>query len=262
MSCFTKRFIRIVILSMVMLVAMFGFSAGAVDQSDSYNKLTSMGFPEDFLNCITEEMMKKIILCIDNSEISDISYNNDGRPTNCSDGNNIIIKSVNAVLKDKSNEEITGECVAICWSWQNGKPIAKQQDLLKIRWYNDDFIYDGKSFYAEDYLVRGGKINVSNTYNHLADIRIASDLNLSEISYYTDLKCFGEQNSGCAVFNLIPSKPLENKEKVSNSIAVEYIHYYKTTVFMIILTVAIIALFTFAAMICRRKRRGKEISGV
>lgn len=258
MNYFTKRTVCIVILFAFMFVSLFSFSVSATDKSDIRDQLSIMGLSDEFLNCISDEMMKKIIQNIGDYDVYDISYNNNDRPINLSDRDDIAVKNISIVLKDKNTDDITGECVCIYWLWKSGKPIAKQQDLLDIRWYNNDFIYDGSSFYAEDYRISDGKIDVSNTYTRLSGVQLSDKSHPAEISYYTDLQYFGGQNGGCAVFNLVPSKPMKSEDKAPNSVVVEYTHYYKTTIVLFVLSAIIVAVIVF---ICFRKKKSKR-SGI
>lgn len=268
-----KRVIRrigVVLLSIIMLSAVFGFAAGAAeDRSESYNQLAAMGLSTDFLDCITENMMNKIISIIGENEIADISYQGDGHPSNYSDNkDNLITKDVNIVLRDKATGKISGNCICVYWAWQNGKPIIKQKDHIKISWSNSKLVFDGESFYAEDYQAKNGDINVSNTYTStsLSDVQIARDDILPDVGYFADLKHFGGQNSGCAVFNLLPAEPMDGNEEVKNNIYVEYMHNYKTTVqalvSIVVLIIAIAALFALITVINRKNKPEKKIASV
>lgn len=251
----TAKKLILVILSAVMLLTTFGVTAGANETTYLYDRLTEMGFSEDFLDCITEEMMKNIILVIGDAEIVDLIYNDNDHPRNDSDESdfNIEVKSVKAILYDKSTERISGECVCIYWKWKNGRPIAKQKDRVEIKWSNPDFLYDGISFYAEDYEIKGRVKNVSNTYTALAETKGPV---VPAMAYYSDLKAFGGQNGGCAVFNLVASKPMTDIAEAENDVSISYTHYYKATVFAICVSCMVVA----AAVIifCSKSRRSKK----
>lgn len=268
MSNFVNKTVRIIILLAVLLSAVFGFAAGAAeDMSESYNQLAAMGLSTDFLDCITEDMMNKIISIIGENEIADISYQGNGHPSNYADNkDNLTTKDVNIVLRDKATGKISGNCICVYWAWQNGKPIIKQKDHIKISWSNSKLVFDGESFYAEDYQAKNGDINVSNTYTVLSDVQIARDDILPDVGYFADLKHFGGQNSGCAVFNLLPAEPMDGNEEVKNNIYVEYTHNYKTTVqalvSIVVLIIAIAALFALITVINRKNKPEKKISSV
>lgn len=255
MNNFAKKTMSAVILSAVMLLTTFGVTAGANETTYLYDRLTEMGFSEDFLNCITDEMMKNIILVIGDAEIVDLIYNDNDHPRNDSDESdcNIEVKSVNAILYNKSTERISGECVCIYWKWKNGRPIAKQKDRVEIKWSNPDFLYDGISFYAEDYEIKGGAINVSNTYTALAETKGPV---VPAMVHYSDLKAFGGQNGGCAVFNLVASKPMTDIAEAENDVSISYTHYYKSTVWGVSLSIAVVA--ALAIICCRTLKRKKK----
>lgn len=241
-------------LSSVLLSPLFGFSANAAAKSNN-EKLTSFGVSEDFLACITEDMKEKIVSLVGNSTVLSVSYKADDRPLNMLNSNDIILKSVTLTLKDETTDEINGQCVSIYWEWKNGKPTAKQQDLLKIMWDNAGFIYDGESFYAEDYQIKNGRINVSNSSSALANIRLADELSPAQIDYFSDLKYSGGQNGGAMVFKLIPTEPLADEDTAKNTVAVDYIHYYKSTVFIAVAAAAVIAVCIGAVIYRKRKKK-------
>lgn len=254
-----KKVISIVMLSVFMLLPMFGFSAAAAEKSDSYNRLSAMGFPEDYLNCISEEMMYRIISYTENYNVSDIIYKDGNEAKYNADNEALEAKTVVVSLTDKATGEPAGECVSVYWVWQKGKPFARQKDYVTLTWSNPDYLYDGTSFYAEDYLIKNGNINVPKIYTDLASIQnLGRSYELTGMSYYTDLHHFGGQNGGSAVFRLFLSHPYENEADSDNSVSLMYTHYYKMTVVLIVLAVILVSAVSAVAVIFRKKRKQKR----
>lgn len=245
-------FMCIIILSVLIIPAFATDEADKYDNlfTNSYDRLANMGLPEDYLDCISQSMMDKIILYMGDCEVSDVSFNDDFQMQGSSD---IKAKSLDILLKDKDTGAIVEEIVSVYWVW-NGNPIARQNDRLVISTSNPDFIYCG-NFYSEDYQIRNGKINNISNINHtLAGIKEFSQVPATELTTYTDLKLFGGDNGGCVTFVLIPNQPSENIENLTNTITVQYDHYYKTTLFVIIISIAIITAVIVILTNARKKK--------
>lgn len=215
--------------------------------------LYATDIPTDFLNCISQDMKTKIASYIGGHEILDISYTEDTET--CDD---IVVKTVNIVLKDSSTEKITGECISIYWEWKKNKPLIRQEDKLEITWSNSkNFIYSG-SFYAEDYQIDEGNVSVGNTYTSPAYIYSTNALVPGEMKSWTDLKYFGGQSGGCLTFLLIPKSAIYDLSDAKNEIQFEYTHYCRATVLIVILLVVIVIGLLVIIKVCSKKTNKKQ----
>lgn len=222
------------------------------NSDNSYDQLLALGFPEDLLDCISDKMQEKIISYVDGNTVLDVLYNND--TTSYED---IDVKSVNVSYKDNSNEQAMGECVIVYWEWKTGKPLVRQNDYLRIYWYNSKYFYAPESFYAEDYSIDENNISILNTYTTLSEIIGADEKQQHLISYWSDLKYTGGQIGGCAVFAL-HSQYDESSIGLENRIKLDYNHYYSTTVIISILIVCAIVAFVVAITVVRKKNGNKK----
>lgn len=262
MKMITKKFLSSLIISIILFQSLFIFSASATEKKDneSYDKLISYGFSDEILSCISDDMMNKIISNIGDNKVYDIQYSNDGSfICDGTSSDNILVRQVNVKLQDKETDYFACELVVIYWKWQNNKPLINEKDLLNIKWYNRDLLHDQETFYSEDYQINDGAINVSKTNTEIAFVQTTEKfVGYSNMEFYSDLKYFKGQNAGCVTFNLIPQSSDMNIDDVSNTVEVEYNHYYKSTVVTIVVAIfVVIILLTAFILLYHKKKKNK-----
>lgn len=260
MNRLIKRTICFSIISVLMFSSIFPLFANAESAdggNQSRTKLLEIGVPEEFLNYITEDAMKKILEFASDNEITDIKLGtgesqaakvgpNDGVGLN----KNITAKTLTMKYKDKQTKEFMGEVVAVYWEWKKGKPLVKQEDYVQIDVDNSSLVFDG-SYYAENYLVKSKGIQVTENFETPAHVENPQYIGLGN---YTKLHN-GGQNAGAVVFNLA-AKELGADEGTDN-VYITYAHYYGTTVLVLVLIFAILLLIVLVLVLKKRKKTKK-----
>lgn len=218
-----------------------------IEEINYFDYLLSCGYPEEFLNSVTDSTLKNIVSFISDKEILNVDYETKADI----DNSNIIIKSVTAKIKDEKTDNIIGEAVCVYWEWLDKAPLIRDEDFIGINWDQELFVYGG-SFYAEDYYKdnQADSWVVSNSYKALAR------LNLDSLGHWTDLKAFKNIIGGSMVFNLLATSPIET-ENYNDGIEIKYSHNYEIlkTIALILIPLVVLAIVLIIVLKKRRKRK-------
>lgn len=241
MNCI-KKFISIALCTITLLLAIIPVFA-VEEPTNSRDALLENGYPEDFLNNISETMSDKIAASVNGNKISYINYRTEYWPNNISENAKVLLKIVSVGLKDKKTGKSKGEAVSVYWEWINKKPVIREKDSIRIVWNQEDLCYKPDSFYTEAYSRKRSedKWTVTDKSNAL------SQINFSSIVMWTDLDESSKQVGGALSFELMTEESNTILTDKGNSLIVEYSHEMEKT--KIIIAIIVIAAI-IAAIIC------------
>lgn len=237
-------------LMLICLFQSFGISIDKNDdilsKTDCFDYLLSHGYPEEFLETVTESTLKNMVSLISNNEISDVIYETKQLPEN----SNIIIETVCAKMIDMHTGSIVGESVCVHWKWSYRTPIIREEDFISVSWNKEFFVYDADSFYAEDYYKDNlaDSWSVSNSYTKLAHS------GLNSLGHWTKLKTNKNVVGGSMMFNLLPNFPVDT-DNYNNNLRVEYTHQYELLKVIIIVLAILLVVILVITLKIRIKRK-------
>lgn len=216
-----------------------------IEETDYFDYLLTCGYPKEFLESVTDSILKNIVSLILDKEIFDVEYETKSDPNNPK----VIVKSAIAKTKDKKTGNITGEVVCVYWEWLDKAPLIRDEDFVSVNWDQELFAYGG-SFYAEDYYKsrQTDSWTVSNSHKALAR------LSLDSLGHWTNLKAFKSVIGGAMVFNLLPTSPIET-EDYNDGIRIEYAHRYETLRTIAIILIPLAILVTILVVIFKKRRK-------
>lgn len=227
-----KYFKYLIVFQLIFCVVMSCSVQGFCAENNNYNYLLSCGYPEEFLNKLTDTTIDEIVKLHGDNKVIDIICETEYWPENKPDNAKVIINSIIAVMQNPEGDKIAGESICVYWEWVENKPLVKGEDFISILYSDESLIFEADTFYAEDYWKEKEeeKWNVSDSYRSLARA------NMNTLGYYTDLKEFKKYVGGSAVFNLLANSPIEVNSDYNKYFSVEYEHnvYYELIIFSVV----------------------------
>ena len=219
------------------------------DYMGNYEYLLFIGIPDDFLKGLPETTLNKIREYIRDNNISAVDYS-----TQKATSSDAIIKKLSLQLTDENDSTVLNETVCIYWEHEPNKPINRNEDFLTVSWNKDIFCYDADSFYAEDY--RRNSIeehwNVSDRYSAL------SKISLNSIGHWTKLYTTKKQVGGFMIFRLSPAQPIDSGTDYNSELTADYSYETEThdfTTVIICIAFVLIILTSLAAIMKKKKRK-------
>lgn len=221
------RKIITIILCITMLLLSVVPSFAAEDKSDdtNYSFLLEQGYPETFLNKLTEDAMQKLVDEIGDGYVTDIKidkcYLNEGEivTLNAIDPNTLTIEFLSSYVCNKKTKKINSVVITATWDWIANRPRYRGKDTICVNWNCDVFTFPG-GFYAED-LYRSDSSKDWSTFKTYQTPEKSAQ---GAISYTTDLKALKKYVGGTMI---LPLEPVENMYKgtaKSTGLNFEYAH--------------------------------------
>ena len=211
------------VLITVQLILIISFSCtlqGFCAENNNYNYLLSCGYPEEFLNNLTETTINKIVELHGDNDVIEVICETEYFPDNTEENAKVIMNSVIAVMQTADGDKIAGESICVYWEWVGNKPLVKGEDFISVLWNDESLILEDDTFYAEDYW----KNNKQDIWSVSDSHRNIARLNLNTLGHYTDLKEFKNHVGGSMVFNLMANSPIDINSEYNKYFTVEYEH--------------------------------------
>ncbi len=239
-----------------MLTLMIVFSTvipsfAAEEQTTSYDYLLSQGYPEDFLNKLTETSLESIVTAIADNVIDNMDYDTKYwcKKSSSPEDAEVAIYITTAEIKDNQNGNIIGKNVCIFWECLKKTSIIKE-DYFKLMWEQDVFCYEPDSFYAEDYFKDNEADNwkVSDSYTVLASAKQNS------IGHCSKMKNYKNNAGGFLTFNLLTTAPIEKLSDKDNYLGIEYTQSLSLLKTVIWITLPLLIIILIILVIVLKKK--------
>lgn len=241
-----KVFITVqLILCVIISCSVQGFCA----ENDNYGYLLSCGYPEEFLNNLTETTINEIVKLHGDNTVVDVICETEYFPDNTEENAKVIINSVIAVMQTADGDKIAGESICVYWEWVDGKPFIIGEDLVSVYWSDESLILEADSFYAEDYYKdeADDEWKISDSYTGLAKC------GLDNLGHYSDLKEFKSCVGGSMTFNLMANSPISTEADYNKFFLAEYEHHI--SIWIVFIVVFVIVLTVFAVKKIRKFKK-------
>lgn len=214
-----------------------------------FDYLLSCGYPEELLKAVSDSAMEHIASLIEDNEVSRVDYETE----NSTGIEDVTLKRATAQLKNKETDKIAGELICLYWEWPENKPLIREEDYISVMWNKDAFCYKADSFYAEDYWRQNKEDawTVSDTYTKLAHA------DMKGIGHWTDLDSFKNHVGGVMVFKLKPTSPIEANKEYKNVLNIYYEHKTEQTA-MAVLCCLLFLIVLFVVLVITKKRRQRK----
>lgn len=224
------------VVSLFMVIAiLFTLSAPAFASNSPYDKLIRKGFPSDYLDSLSNEMLNYLYDKIDTYDIKNVSTKTVYLSETETEfgvqqyadisSNSLSLHIVSAEICRKNTNIITGVCVGIDWSWLKGKPTIRMIDSIAVNWDSSLFYLSSEGFLSQDKWCLLGIDSwvISKAYNRPAES------NQGGIGYYTKLTSdpnFRTAVGGDTLIILEPCSPMYSTSNPEHgtSINVNYVH--------------------------------------
>lgn len=200
--------------------------------SDNCTYLESIGFPEDILHDMSEEMQQRITEQIAGKSISAARYSDERIGS-------VVVKKIEISLLADDSADVTGKTICIFWEYDDNKPLMKENDFISVNWNSTAFLYDADSFYAEDCYKKG----ITDTWSVNETHNVLATAGQERIGYWSKLKPMSKKVGGCFTFTLLSTEKRGNSAFNSDGLRFSLSHrceLTKTIAFILIILAAII----------------------
>lgn len=225
--------------------------AFANEETDNYNLLLEQGYPENFLDNLTDSALGNIVSLLPQSATVTVKCETKywADKSAAIEDAKIAFKIVTAEIKDEQSGLITGKNVSIFWECLEKTSVFKE-DYFEIIWNNDVFGYEPDSFYSEDLFknTEAEQWQISDSYTALA----YADQN--SIGHWSEMKNNKTSAGGFMTFNLSTTSPIEQISDSENFITIDYTQsaqIYKTIIWV---TLPLLLIFLIALVVVLKRR--------
>ena len=215
-----------IILTIILLITNSLLVSAGIDKE---NYLLQKGLPSSIVSILPTSEIDKLYTILQNAEIeitSQIVYGQLEDNANCRyytnrgtiNDNNLEI-TISSLLQ-KTDGYITKVINLIGWTWLNGHPAARQEDVIHIMWDSSILTY-ADSYSAFDFHQPhfSNDIVAYNETNHPAQLKS------NELALYTDVYSgLAATRGGFCTFVHLPAHPIKVGTGYSTSIVLTYYH--------------------------------------
>lgn len=220
---------------------------------DNNEYLLFCGYPEDFIDNLTDTTINEIVLLHGDNKIINVICETEYWPDGIADNAKVVIKSVIAEMQSPDGEKIAGESICVYWEWVDNKPLVGGEDFVSVLWNRENLILEGDSFYAEDYW----KNNAEDEWKVSDYYRRFASCSLNSLGHYTNLKAFKKCAGGSMAFNLLANSPMKVGSDYNQYFLAEYEHHTNIWIPLLFVSVAIVIV---RIIIKSKKAKNKTIN--
>lgn len=220
-----KKLTAIIVSVIIILMTVFP-SFAEEKQMSNYEILLNKGYPAEFLDKLTDEVIQRVVNAIGDGYVADVEINkvtlkesNDKTRGAINENSMDLLISAESIYQSNSNK-VTKVVVLATWEWAANKPVYRGQDAVTVNWDNTLFSYDADSFYAQDLY----KSNVNDEWSIFNEYTKLAASNQGGIGHWTDLKGLKKYVGGVMSFFLNPNSPMIKGTTYNTSINLEYAH--------------------------------------
>lgn len=245
-----NKFFKAVITVQLILITIISCTLqGFCAENNNYSYLLSCGYPEEFLDNLTETTINEIVKLHGDNTVVDVICETEYWPDNTKENAKVIIKSVVAVMQNADGDRIAGESICVYWEWVENKPLIKGEDMVSVYWSDESLVLEGDSFYAEDYYKNNADDEwvVSDSHKRLARC------SLDSLGHYADFREFENYVGGSMSFNLAANSPISTETDFNKFFLAEYEHHISIWVILLPLIIITVIILTVRKVIISRK---------
>ncbi len=222
-----KKIIAIIMCVITMFsVAIQSFAAEV--STNYYEILLNHGYPTNYLDKLTPEVMQEMVESIEdnsvsNVEIKEITFNNTNTNVNARaniKAENLTLQISTTTISPINTDKISGVLVVVTWEWAKLNPYYRGKDAITVNWDNNIFAFEPDSFYACD----AYKSKATDEWETFKEYTTLASANQGGIGHWTDLKAFKNFVGGTMLFVLKPTSPMKTGKTNCTNVNVEYAH--------------------------------------
>lgn len=215
-----------IIMSIIMMFSIAIQSFAVETSTDYYEILLNYGYPTDYLDKLTPEVMQEMVELIGNNsvsnvEIKEITFNNTNTNARANiDAENLTLQISTTTISPKDTDKISSVMVGVAWEWAKQNPYYRGKDAISVNWDSNIFSFNEGSFYAYD----SYKSKEADDWEIFKEYATLSAANQGGIGHWTNLKAFKNFVGGAMIFLLDPTSPMKSGAKYNTTVNVEYAH--------------------------------------
>lgn len=201
-----------------------------------YLFLLNCGYPKEYLDGLSDEMILKMRNIIGDNTIvsvtkeSAILYENINniQPYGSLEESDMIFNVYCSEICQKGTDNITRVLISIEWEWKGNKPLVRKQDAISVNWDNSIFNYVEDSFYAQCFM-RASSANEWTCFKELTTLSASSQGGVGFYNSFAYSSGHNYFNRGTAILLIQPNNAMKTKtgdtnKDVSTGINFEYVH--------------------------------------